>query len=498
MSIKRCPYCKAIVDDSSEYCANCGTKLLFPEDEIKGENIPGEKIVDDVPDPDETELPVADDTEFGEVYQHPEDSPDLEPTDSEEADQSLFEDELSASDEDSGILDMEVQKLKNIADDGSSWLEVELPSGEEKEKLDESMVPLDILTGKAEDDEKKSDTDEGGIEDSVYHMRIRDAEDGPFKRGVTSSKPLPEMPPDTTDFEKEREEYLPLEEQEDGEAEADEIPDPEELENPEEPDKSPDDEAPEEYLAGDQMSIFDPVEKEKDDIERFLQSLRKERRGRKPEIPETGTDLPPWAKQIQEEEQADAGLKGESFLPQEKIEDGFKDVEEDVNIPIPDIVGPEKEPESPVDVDTSTGLEWDAAELEPLTEEAQADGMLFDMETPPVMEEDDFSVEDEVEEVKTAAVDKRERLFEMETSSGGGWLSRWIKGRIVDVLLVGSVWFLALILASFVLKKTVLQLIGPSAPTVLLFFGVLVIVYFFLFYFFLGSTLGDRLFPRKD
>ena len=125
MSIKRCPYCKAIVDDSSEYCASCGTKLLFPEDEIKGENIPGEKIVDDVPDPDETELPVADDTEFGEVYQHPEDSPDLEPTDSEEADQSLFEDELSASDEDSGILDMEVQKLKNIADDGSSWLEVE-------------------------------------------------------------------------------------------------------------------------------------------------------------------------------------------------------------------------------------------------------------------------------------------------------------------------------------------------------------------------------------
>ena len=156
MSIKRCPYCKAIVDDSSEYCANCGTKLLFPEDEIKGENIPGEKIVDDVPDPDETELPVADDTEFEEVYLQPEDSPDLEPTDSEEADQSLFEDELSASDEDSGILDMEVQKLKNIADDGSSWLEVELPSGEEKEKLDESMVPLDILTGKAEDDEKKN------------------------------------------------------------------------------------------------------------------------------------------------------------------------------------------------------------------------------------------------------------------------------------------------------------------------------------------------------
>ncbi|MCJ7679621.1 MAG: RDD family protein, partial [Candidatus Aminicenantes bacterium] len=309
-----------------------------------------------------------------------------------------------------------------------------------------------------------------------------------------------------------------------------------------------------------------------------LQTLRKERRGRKPDVPETGTGLPPWAKQIQEEEQADAGLEDEPFLAPEIIEEGFKDLEEDVDIPIPDIVGleeepeppdeeepeppDEEEPEPPDEVESGTGMAWDAderellepdmgppsepgegdlkspdepedgfikfrdksgeeddesSEIEPRVEEAQADDMLFDMETPPVIEERegeheilsdesdwtveegaDFSVEDEVEDVETAAMDKRERLFEMETSSGGGWLSRWIKARVVDVLLVGSVWFLALVLASFVLKKTVLQLIGSSAPTVLLFFGVLVSVYFYLFYFFLGSTLGDRLFPRKD
>ncbi len=46
MAIRRCPYCKAIIDKSLEYCSNCGTQLLFPEDESIEEEIPGEKIVD--------------------------------------------------------------------------------------------------------------------------------------------------------------------------------------------------------------------------------------------------------------------------------------------------------------------------------------------------------------------------------------------------------------------------------------------------------------------
>lgn len=47
MAIRRCPYCKAIIDESSEYCSNCGTRLLFPEDEFIEEEIPGEKIIDE-------------------------------------------------------------------------------------------------------------------------------------------------------------------------------------------------------------------------------------------------------------------------------------------------------------------------------------------------------------------------------------------------------------------------------------------------------------------
>ncbi len=47
MAIRRCPYCKAIIDEEDKYCNNCGTQLLFPEDEMIEEDIPGDRIVED-------------------------------------------------------------------------------------------------------------------------------------------------------------------------------------------------------------------------------------------------------------------------------------------------------------------------------------------------------------------------------------------------------------------------------------------------------------------
>ncbi len=47
MAIRRCPYCKAIIDEGAEYCSNCGTQLLFPEDEYVHEEVPGEKMVEE-------------------------------------------------------------------------------------------------------------------------------------------------------------------------------------------------------------------------------------------------------------------------------------------------------------------------------------------------------------------------------------------------------------------------------------------------------------------
>ncbi|OGD11291.1 MAG: hypothetical protein A2Y86_04800 [Candidatus Aminicenantes bacterium RBG_13_62_12] len=46
MAIKRCPYCRSIIDEVDRYCNSCGTQLLFPEDENIEEDIPGERILD--------------------------------------------------------------------------------------------------------------------------------------------------------------------------------------------------------------------------------------------------------------------------------------------------------------------------------------------------------------------------------------------------------------------------------------------------------------------
>src|SRR5512136_3033613 len=46
MAITRCPYCHAIIDENDKYCNNCGTQLLFSEDEDIDEEIPGEKIIE--------------------------------------------------------------------------------------------------------------------------------------------------------------------------------------------------------------------------------------------------------------------------------------------------------------------------------------------------------------------------------------------------------------------------------------------------------------------
>ncbi|MGB2764309.1 MAG: zinc ribbon domain-containing protein, partial [Candidatus Aminicenantaceae bacterium] len=49
------PYCKAIIDQGSEYCSNCGTQLLFPEDEFIEEEIPGDKIVEEEEEEEEAQ-----------------------------------------------------------------------------------------------------------------------------------------------------------------------------------------------------------------------------------------------------------------------------------------------------------------------------------------------------------------------------------------------------------------------------------------------------------
>ena len=85
MAIKRCPYCRAIIDERDQYCNNCGTQLLFPEDEFIEEDIPGEKVmyVDEKPAGEEAgldpDLSLEEPGSKPELEKEPEPEPVLEP-----------------------------------------------------------------------------------------------------------------------------------------------------------------------------------------------------------------------------------------------------------------------------------------------------------------------------------------------------------------------------------------------------------------------------------
>jgi hypothetical protein len=45
---------------------------------------------------------------------------------------------------------------------------------------------------------------------------------------------------------------------------------------------------------------------------------------------------------------------------------------------------------------------------------------------------------------------------------------------------------------------TLFELLSVTSGSVFLLYGVFVLIYFFLFKFFLGETLGDRLFKERE
>jgi len=77
MAIKRCPYCKAIIEEGEKYCNNCGTQLLFPEDEFIEEEIPGEKIKEEE-EGEELELPEEKEEEKEEELEELEEEKEIE------------------------------------------------------------------------------------------------------------------------------------------------------------------------------------------------------------------------------------------------------------------------------------------------------------------------------------------------------------------------------------------------------------------------------------
>ena len=506
MAITRCPYCHAIIDENDKYCNNCGTQLLFTEDEEIEEEIPGEKII-------EAEVEEKDYTvDEPEDEKRPATAKDLDAEIDEELEKELREeteelalDELVAEETREGAGD-EVTEEVILVDENET---AEAKGGDASRTIE----PAPAAEMKTTEPEalKEEDQEEEELADELEEETAGDLEPMPAPERAAAVKPEEKdktgeyasaVAPTGTPVEGEPEiEYVSGGEAPDEAATAGE--------------------------AGLRPVTFDTTELEnlgktvdlsKERIDRFLEVRAEKKPATPPPPPEpagpltpeppTGA-LPPWA----------STMKGAPVFPEDtgpvetrKLRGGEPETEEEVEIfprrrASDSTMGlPEKVSQAPLPFtgaveDTDEG-EDEALELE---EEAPAEGAESLTPEKAVLPAGQvrparaplFSVREP--EAETPARHEIEPVEESEEPAPRPpfHFSVFFKSKTFDVLFVGIFWLVALWLAASSMGLTLFAILGSMSGSMLLLYAVLVFLYFFLFKFFLGETLGDRLFrPR--
>jgi len=474
MAIRRCPYCKAIIDEGLEYCSNCGTQLIFPEDEFVDEEIPGEKIVDvneEKSEPEEEELS-KNSEDLASALE------DVEPEKTEELREELEKDEVKAENDglsEKNDLDAESSEMAEGED-----LDVEATDMGNEEKLapDEESDEIPdteetfVETGELEEEPEKE------IESQESEERIAELED--VDKEILSEKEAELKKPEATKKEEPQKDDEFADEQmpDDLEEPVDvTTPDSEEISQVEDVFAGVEEETGEisaenesiDFKTEDLEKIVDPAEKEKEEIEQFLNSLKEEREKTKKYYEETG-ELPPWAQSMKEgaisslASDEEMGVD-EDTIPSERAklpkEEEFKEGEKLIEEEAPAAA------EASAPADTGMGL----------PEGIDQQGLPFSR---------GFREEDTEEESRPHFRQKNMNL------------PSWIKSRVFDVVMITVLWLVTLWLASVVTKVTIFRLIAASPIPILGFLAILLTVYFFLFFFFLGETLGDQLFSQEE
>src|SRR4030042_414804 len=155
MAITRCPYCHAIIDENVKYCNNCGTQLLFADDEGVDEEIPGEKIID--ADTEEKDYTV----EEPEGESKPKEDQDLEEELEEETEEVALDKLVAEEAED---VTEEVILFDEIEAAEASGKDEPKESGE-KEKTSEIIKPDKDEDEDEEEEEKKEPEKEDAEEE---------------------------------------------------------------------------------------------------------------------------------------------------------------------------------------------------------------------------------------------------------------------------------------------------------------------------------------------
>ena len=445
MAITRCPYCHAIIDENVKYCNNCGTQLLFSGDENVEEEIPGEKILD--AETEEKDYTI--DEPEGE--KRPAKDPDLEEDLEEELDEEteklaldkLVAEEAEVDDEE---LTEEIILVDEIEAVGAGGKDEPGEPGEIEEIADV------VKAAKDEDQEEDEDEDEEVEEPADKEDRSKAPADEETAE-VVASPPEEEAAPQPVTFD-----TLELE------------------------------------------GIGKTVELGKEKIDKFLEILaKKEAEVKLPpkEAREPSGTLPPWA----------STMKGAPVFPDETgpvgaLDQGAADTpgpagEEEVEIfprrrDSDSTIGlPERVSQSPLPFEQGAAEEEEEEE-EPA--EGEAREKIFPTAGPVRPEREAVRPVRESERREAEAEEEGEEPAPRPPFS----FSVFFKSKAFDVLFVGLFWLVALWLAATSMSATLFDILGSTSGSMLLLYAALVFLYFFLFKFFLGETLGDRLFRERE
>jgi hypothetical protein len=462
MSIRRCPYCKAIIEEGEEYCSNCGTQLLFPDDEKIEEEIPGEKILDDEQDQEESLL-AEEEVENGveDVEKDLSPSKDKKILGKKKSDPPEADQEEDIKDPEKILLEEEDVFTDELDEDQDEedW-DLDEIDREDSVKLDERDAPLRDTAG------------EEDIGESVERKNIEEDEWSELE-GKEPKTTDPADYLDSAELEKQEiDKFIMAIKKDRGE-------DPEPM-TPQKLDELSLDEAETEPppILDNPLVSEEPIQDEEVEEESFP--------------PDTSLEEKIQEETLREESepQFESG-SSPSVTPSEEL---FK--KEDIRVSTDHL--PPWASKMKNDLTPEVLLTEEEGESPPLEEE----------EKPQVQED---AVFDEPFHADTG-VGLPEGVLQQKLPFSGGrseekleirkkkpfHLSTWFKSRLFDIIIMAAVWLITVWIASSVMDVGLFRLISASALLLGIFFVILLTGYFFLFFFFLGETLGDYVFNERD
>jgi hypothetical protein len=252
-------------------------------------------------------------------------------------------------------------------------------------------------------------------------------------------------------------------------------------------------------------SLGRTVELGKDKVDEILAGLAaKEAPPPEPAAPAARTpreptgSLPPWA----------SGMRGAPVFPPDTaplgarsapLERGATPEEEEVEIfpkrkPSDSSIGlPERVNQAPLPFEGEEAEELESIEEAAVAEEEAAEAAI----PPPKPARQERPAFPPAREPEAGRIEPLEEYEEPE-ARGPFSFAAFLKSKAFDLLFVGLFWLVALWLAAHATDRTLFEVLGAVSGPMLLLYAVFVLLYFFLFRFFLGETLGDRLFRPRD